>query len=344
MKKNRLYIIVFLLLLLVALYFKFFRNGFSTISGSDHDFAVKDTAAITKIFIADKANHTVTLTRQGKAQWMVNGKFIARNDCINTLLYTINMVDVKSIIDPRGWNTVIKTMATQAVKVEIYEGDTRVRVYYVGEETSDELGTYMLLSQPETEVNYKQPYITYIPGFDGYLTTRYFIKEDDWRDRTIFQYYPYDLKSVTVLYPQVDSSFRITILGKNQFSFDNPVTGRKAVALDTVAVKQYLTYYQSVSWEVPANTTKKDSILSSPPFAVIKVEDVKGKISTLKLYRRFAAEHQQEKYSIDYKYDPDRIFALVNDKDFVLCQYFVFGKMLQPATYFLHWNDEMLKK
>lgn len=338
MKKN-LPVIAFVIILIGAsTYFLFFKSGFSTLGGNDHDFAVKDTAAVTKIFIANKAGQTVTLTRKDKGSWMVNNRFPARNDCINTLLYTINSVDVKNPIDQRSWNALIKDMAVQAVKVEIYEGDARVKVYYVGGETADELGTYMLLVNPKTEDYYKptQPYVTYIPGFDGYLTTRYFIKEDDWRDRTIFQYYPYDIKNISVLYPQADSSFRISILGKNQFTLDNPVTGQKAASLDTIALKQYLTYYQSVSWEVTAMTPKKDSIISTPPIAIIRVEDVKGKVTTLKLFHRKAGPGDQDKYGIDYKYDPDRLFALINDKDLVVIQYIIFGKLLEPSSYFMH--------
>ena len=334
MKKNRVTVIVVVILAITSLYFLLSKNGFSTIGQKDNDFAVKDTGNITKIFIANKNNQSVTLTRISKGQWMVNNRFIVRPDCINTLLYTINMVTMKTVIDPHAWGGVLKNLSTSAVKVEIYEGDNRVKVYYVGGETSDELGTYMLLANPKTEENYEQPYITYIPGFDGYLTTRYFIKEEDWRDRIILQYYPYDLKSVSMLYPGADSSFRITIAGRNQFMLDNPLTKRKAATFDTIAVKQYLTYYQSISWEVTAPTTKEDSIVHSPPLAVMQVEDVKGKITTVKLFHRWATDNQREKYGIDYKFDPDRMFALVNDKDFVLVQYFVFGKIMQPAGYF----------
>ncbi len=332
MKKNRLPIIVLILLVLVSLYFLFFKSGFSTIIAKDNDFALKDTGSITKIFIANKNNSSVTLTREGKGAWLVNNHFTAREDCIKTLLATINMLTVKTVIDSRSWNQAIKNLAAQAIKVEIYEGDKRVKVYYVGGETADELGTYMLLSNPETEENYKQPYIIYIPGFDGYLTPRYFVSEADWRDRTILQCYPYDLKSVSMVYPGADSSFRITIEGKNRFVLDNPVTNQKATAFDTVAVKQYLTYYQSVSWE--ATAPRIDSIRNSSPFAIMRVEDVKGKVTTVKIFHSFASAQQREKYGIDYKYDPDRLFALVNDKDFVIIQYFVFGKMLQPASYF----------
>jgi hypothetical protein len=334
MKRNRFTVIAVIVLVIASLYFLVFKSGFSTIGEKDNEFAVKDTGSITKIFIANKNNQSVTLTRISKGQWMVNGHFIARADCINTLLYTINMVAIKGVIDPRSWNTVIKNLSSSAIKVEIYEGDNRAKVYYVGGETADELGTYMLMANSKTEENYKQPYITYIPGFDGYLTTRYFIKEEDWRDRSVFQYYPYDLKSVSMIYPGADSSFRITIAGRNQFILDNPLTNRKAGMFDTMAVKQYLTYYQSVSWEVTAPTEKEDSIVHSPPFVIMRVEDAKGKVTTVKLYHRWATDNQREKYGIDYKYDPDRMFALVNDKDFVIAQYFVFGKMMQPAAYF----------
>lgn len=335
MKKNRSTIIIVILLALVSLYFLLFKSGFSTIGEKDNEFAVKDTGSITKIFIANKVNQSVTLTRVSKGEWMVNNHYPVRADCIKTLLYTINMVTVKSIIDAHSWNTVVKNLAASAIKVEIYKGDDRVKVYYVGQETADELGTYMLLANARTEENYKQPYVTYIPGFDGFLTTRYFIREDDWRDRTVFQYYPYDLKSVSISYPGTDSSFRITIAGRNQFLLDNPRTGQKtATPFDTNAVKQYLTYYQSVSWEVTVDGTKKDSIINSPALAVMQVEDVKGKITTVKLFRRKATAEQQEKYGINYKYDPDRLFALVNGKDFVLVQYFIFGKIMQPASYF----------
>src|SRR6202008_2551708 len=111
---------------------------------------------------------------------------------------------------------------------------------------------------------------------------------------------------VSMMYAGADSSFRVTIAGRNQFMLDNPRTNQKAARFDTLAVKQYLTYYQSISWEVTAPATKEDSIIHSPPLAVMQVEDVKGKVTTVKLFRRWATENQRKKYGIEYKYDPDR--------------------------------------
>ncbi len=339
MKKKRLTLIIVIALILASLYYLFFGGGFSTLGEQDNDFAVADTGSITKIFIADKRNNSVTLTRVNGGEWMVNGHYIARQDCINNLLVTIKMLAVKNLIDPRGFPTVVKNLASNATKVEIYMGDKRVKMYYVGGPTQDQTGTFMLLANHRTGVNYSQPYIMYIPGFDGYLTSRYFISETDWRDRTILRCYPYQLKSVQVDYPQSDSGFAITILGRNRFAMSDPMTKRNIPAFDTVAVKQYLTYYQTLSWEAEAGTSKKDSIINSGPFAIITVLDTAGKRDEIKLFHRNTPEKDKDKYGIAYKYDPDRMYALVNGKDFVIIQYYVFGKLLQSSTYFTHERE-----
>jgi len=335
MKKNRTSLILTIVLVVIAVYFLFFKDSFSTLGQKDNDFAVSDTAAITKIFMADKNNRSVTLTRVGVGQWMVNNKYKVRSDAINTLLFTIKMVSVKDVIDPRGVQNVINSLSSGAIKVEIYQGDKRVKLYYVGGPTAEQTGTFMLLANPNSGENFRQPYITYIPGFEGYLTTRYFLPEDNWRDRTIYQYYPYALRSVNVTYPQSDSGFQINVMGRNRFSLNNSA-GQTVAAFDTIAVKQYITYYQSVSWEVTAESRKRDSILNALPIAVITVKDTTGKTTEVKLFNKKASGDAVSKYGKDYKYDPDQMYALVNGKDFVLVQYFIFGKMLQKFTYFTH--------
>lgn len=344
MKKNRTTIIIVIVLLLVSVYFLFFRNGFSTLGGRDNNFAVQDTAAITKIVMEDKGNNKVVLTRVAKGQWKVNDHYFVRNDAINTLLYTMKMVAVKDLIDAASWDNVVKHLATTSVKVEIYDGDARVKAYYVGGPTADNMGTYMLLVKPGSDENYKQPYITYIPGFDGFLSTRYFAIEKEWRDRTILRYYPNEIKSVALTYPQAENSFSIQYAGHNRYSMENPVSHQPITGLDTMAVRQYLTYCQSLSWEIPATEPKKDSILASQPIVVIDVKDTAGKLTEVKLFNKKAPDNVLVKYGRNYKYDPDRMFALVNGKDFVIVQYFVFGKLLQTPSYFIHREGEMLKK
>jgi len=337
MKKNRGTLIAVVVLLLVSVYFLFFKNTWSTLGEKDNQFAVLDTASITKITMEDRNKNAVMLTRVNAGQWKVDGRYFVRPDAINTLLYTMKMVTVKSLIDQGIWDKVVKGLASNSVKVDIYKGDDKIKSYFVGSQTNDHMGTYMLLVKPHTDENYKQPYVTYIPGFDGFLTTRYFVMEEGWRDRTVFHYYPNEIKSISINYPDPEHSFIITTVAKNKFTIENPVTHQSLVRFDTTAVKQYMTYFQSINWEVVVKPEKRDSIIASPPICVMEVKDTAGKTTNIRLYNRKAPDNVENKYAgKDYKYDPDRLYALVNGKDFVLIQYFVFGKLLQDPSYFVH--------
>lgn len=339
MKKNRGTVIAVVILLLISVYFLFFKNSFSTLGEKDNDFSVADTASITKIVLADRQNNQVVLTRINGGQWKVDNKYFVRSDAINTLLYTIKMVKVKTLIDNRAWDHIIKGLATNATKIDIYtggKGDNKIKSYFVGDQTNDHMGTYMLLVNARTDENYKQPYITYIPGFDGFLTTRYFVSEEGWRDRTIFRYYPNEIQSVTLTYPSAEHSFSIIKQARNKYTVENPETHQTLANFDTMAVRQYLTYYQSVSWEAVSNLPQKDSIIASTPICIMDVKDTLGQNTNIRLYNRKAPDNVQNKYGKDYKYDPDRLYAFINGKDFVLIQYFVFGKLLQDVSYFVH--------
>lgn len=339
MKKNRGTVIAVIILLLISVYFLFFKNSLSTLGEKDNEFAVMDTASVTRIELADRNNNHVLLTRINGGQWKVNNKFFVRSDAINTLLYTMRMVTVKTLIDTHAWDHIIKNMAATAVKVDIYtggKGDNKIKSYFVGSETNDHMGTYMLLVNPRSDENYKQPYVTYIPGFDGFLTTRYFVVEDGWRDRTIFRYYPNEIKSVTLNYPVADNSFSINKVGKNKYTVVNPQSHQTLADFDTMAVRQYLTYYQSISWEAVSNLDKKDSVLASTPICIMDVTDTLGQNTNIRFYNRKTPDNAANKYGKDYKFDPDRLYAYINGRDFVLCQYFVFGKLLVGPSYFVH--------
>ena len=62
----------------------------TNLGGADYDFSVKDTASIGKIFIADRANHSVSLTRNG-GYWLVNGKYRTRPTPIRNVLTCCTM-------------------------------------------------------------------------------------------------------------------------------------------------------------------------------------------------------------------------------------------------------------
>ena len=192
MKKNRLTIIVFIALAAVASWLWLNRSS-STIKGVLRDFAFADTAAVDKIFLADKDGRQVTLVRKDDNSWTVNNKFIARKDAIDNLLYTIKAVEVRSPVGKNLYNNTMKLMSAKSVKVEIYANGELAKTYYVGHPTMDNLGTFMYLEGSTV------PFITHIPGFNGFLSTRYFASEAEWRDKSIFRFDPRKIVKVEVV-------------------------------------------------------------------------------------------------------------------------------------------------
>jgi hypothetical protein len=348
MKKIVITSIIVIVLATVAVWLVKSKGGKGTVDEKLKDFAVEDTASITKIFLVDKSGKNVTLTREESGAWKVNNKYFARKDAVDILLYTIKSIEVKSIVGKKAQDNVVKQLATGATKIEIYKGDDLVKVYYVGRETQDALGTYMLMVNEKTGQNSSVPFITYIPGFEGYLTTRYFTDESDWRDRIVFRYVPTDIKSVKVEYPgSLDQSFEVINKGNNTFDVRSLKTNASIPGFDTLAIKQYLSYYQNIQFESVEKEVQKvqrDSILMSPPFAVITVTDMKGASNMAKLFHKKAPPEKLDVNGQPMKYDVDRCYGLINNgQDFVLCQYYVFGKLLQSPAYFTS-KREVVKK
>ena len=215
LKKNRIAIILVVLMGSLTFWFVV-NNRKGTLRTEMKNFAVKDTASITKIFLADKNGRNLTLEKGAEGKWTVNGKYGVRMDALQTLMETLIRIDVKEPVGKKAQDNVVKRLATKAVKCEIYQNGELTKAYYVGTETQNLKGTYMIMIDIETMKAMERPFVTYIPGFEGYLTTRYFTEERGWRDRTMFEYNPNDIKSVRMEIPYNPSfGYELTVKGNN---------------------------------------------------------------------------------------------------------------------------------
>ena len=185
MKGSKLALLVIALLLIVA-GGVYFTQG----SGVSHlelrDFAVKDTAALERIFMADTYNRTIELVKGDDGKWRLDNKVLAQQHSVKLILNTLYRMRVKSPVPKTTHNTVIKGIIAQHTKVELYEKgeNTPLKTYFVGNATPDHYGTYMLL---ETEEGRSQvPFIMEMPGFYGFLTSRFHCDFNQWRFSGIF--------------------------------------------------------------------------------------------------------------------------------------------------------------
>lgn len=339
MKNKSSLIIVLALCLLCGVSYYLYKTkaSASTLDKEASDFSFKDTAAITKIFLADKEGNKVVLERKQNG-WVVNEKYPCRPDAISTLLYTMNMVDVKSPVAKTAKKNVIKLMSAKSIKVEIYAGSDKVKQYYVGHENLENDGTYMLLTNPDTDENYEDPFLTFIPGFNGFLSTRYITNETEWRDRMVINYTPPQLKTIKVEHAELkDSSFVIDVIDTKTFSLKK--ADGTSLSFDEMKMKQYLAYFQNVHYEALLTTSAKslsDSLKNALPYIRLSITDTKNETRVFNFLHKSTTAELNRKYGVDYKYDPDRFFMRYDsDKEVALVQFYVFGKILPTYGYFL---------
>jgi len=331
--KKTLFFVAILTLALIAVYL-FNSEDKSTLKTELSDFAVEDTGSITKLFLADKADNTVLLEKQENGSWLLNGKFLARQDAVNNLLYTIKEVKVRTPVPKSAFENIIKNIAGNSVKVEIYNGETDPsKVYYVGSSNQDHSGTYMLME------NSTVPFVTHLEGHYGYLGPRYFTNENEWRSNAIFNYELDDIKMIEVFYPK-DSERNIVIAQNEQGDFGllNPEVDMFYANIDSAKFFRYINLFKNVSFEGFEETKTeayKDSIINSDPEVIYAITNQLGIRKEVKAFLKPVPEGYEDYDGNEIKYDLDRLYAYIDNRDFVVIQYYVFDPLTKSRADFI---------
>ena len=330
MNSNRwLLIAVFVLTIVVAVFY--FNFSDSTIKRELSNFAVKDTAAIDKIFIADKNENQVTLERQSKGIWTVNGEVLARKDGINLLLATICDLAVRNPVPKSMEQTVIRDMSGAAQrKVEIYSGENLLKTYYVGTESPDNEGTFMLLDGSSV------PFEMHIPGFRGVLNVRYNPKASIWSDPHLFRAQAKDIKEIEFkMIEKPESGFKLEYDGQfgiQLFDYQN----KKYQNVDSSLVFGYIAQFKQLNYEAKVDKAFQGykTIMELPDFATMKLVKRDGAQTEIRFKRRWPYEGQIVD-GVKAEYDVDRCYAyLVGDDDLVIAQYYVLDRVMVPIQFF----------
>ena len=348
MKKNRITIIIFIVLAIVTI-FLILQNRQGTLSTKLSEFAVNDTTTITRIFMADMSGNKVLLTKINPGNWVVNDEIKASQPVVGLLLKTMMSLAVKSPVSKAGYNNVIKQLAVNSVKVEIYQQVYRIKlfnsirlfphekltkVYYVGSATPDNMGTFMLMEGS------KVPFIVFQPGFRGFVSARFSARLNDWRDHTIFNNRPSEISSIKVEFPQnSNESYLIEKFGSSRLELKQLTTGAKFERYDTLRVVELINAYKFVNFESIISGMDQesiDSITATTPLNIVTLTDTTGKVNVVKTFRLVNDNGDFDEEGNLLPYDRDRLYALINGgKEFVLIQYFVFDPITRPLSYLL---------
>lgn len=353
MKKNRTSIIILIALAVVAAVM-LINNNRGTFRKENNIFAVTDTASITKFFLADKSNNTVKVERLATGRWMLNDKYEASPAMVQVMLKTINGIEPKAPVEKSARNTIIRLLAGKSVKTEIYQKVYRidlfeiirlfpheklVRTYYVGDATMDNSGTFMLMEGSE------DPYIVNIPGFRGFVSTRYSAMEADWRSHNVYKFRVPDISSVTVVFNEYPAkSYKITNQDNRLFTLTALTDNHNIDRFDTMKVVGYLSMFRELNYERILDEmpkAKQDSILEATPTNEITLVDKLGKAHTLKTWKRKADIGQLDLDGNQAVWDLERMYGLIdNSTQMVSVQYFVFNDILVPLPWFIRQEGQ----
>jgi hypothetical protein len=306
-------LLVAVLALLLLLYWVLGSDR-STLSATDVEFAVKDTAGITQITLTEyrgaKKGRQIELVRQ-LPLWKINEQFPAQAQKINLLLKTIHAMQVRKPVDPEGVKNVIKYIQSDHIRVDIQTQLSGTKTFFVGNEMPTSPGTMMLLEGSEL------PCVVELPGLEGYLKPIFYPQIEQWRDIVLLNVASKAIRRIEVQYKGADSSWVLLKQGTYW-----QLQSKEAV--DTAAIARYLRQFQRIPGIVhfaPNVQQIFDSIRKQTPDIRFRVTDANDKLSQLNLY------YKPE--------DVNNLFCWVEGQDELYrVQLYAIGALLVKRAYF----------
>lgn len=326
MKKQH-FILIALLVLAGGYYFYSVNKNETTTRFERRDFAVENIDQVDKIVITSKSPSRVELVK-GKDNWTVNGEFIARPSSMKYLLKTLDKMEIKHPIQKNSVDPILTEMTTMGVRVDIFKNGKKDKTLYVGNNTPDEMGTYMML---EGAIS---PYAIHIPGFEGYLRSRFIYDPILWRTKELIDIEQKDIEWLTMEYPnRQESGFKIVQNGKDVSLFD--IDGNPQ-PIKSLVVRNYLSSFKDIFHEgfiTKSDPVQPEEIITLPKIFTLTIK-AKGKEPiTLRSFQKTEYVKTEDGTAFYQQVDKNRLFATDGDSYFLI-QYFVFNPMLKQITDF----------
>ena len=314
---------------------------------------IDNKESIVAIFIADNRDHHVVLRRtygdEGDSAWRVDDSCYASKEMVEGLLLeTLTKMRIREKVNKSAVPNVLKNLSASNTKVEVYEyryainwfggklklfpREKKTATYFVGHETQDMMGTYMLRDGD------KEPLVVYIPGFRGILNTRFIADPIAWRSHRIMDVAVKSIDEVSLeITGEPQESFVVKRRGEG---FELIAGGLLVEGFDTVRVAQMLASFTKLNFDEYASAVPQaelDTTFRHAPKAILRVKEVNGREHEVKTYVKYANPDDLQTIadtSMYNTFDLNRLYAVVDNRDTVLIQYYTFDNILQPASFF----------
>jgi hypothetical protein len=291
------------------------------LSPEAYDFAISDTASIDRIILWNRSPDTAVLTRESGV-WLINGTYPARPDAVEVLLETLYRIRLRGFAPDAATTNILSAMSTYGVHVDVYAGGQALKSFTVGTETPDMLGTYMLRD------GFGRPVAAHIPGFNGYLSSRFFLREDLWRHRVLWPNQE-PVESISISYLDSARANVELINTSGSWTLDNlPANGMNVQALLKAVTSSQ---YEGVIIPSDGAYTMQDSLKAVPARVRIEVRRTDGSVNSMLLYHIAGDPEALNDDGSPQTFDPNRFYAFLDDGRMVLVQRFGLQHLLKSS-------------
>lgn len=296
-------------------------------------FAVEDTARVTRIRIADTDGQIAVLERipdHPLGLWQLNGRLLARKDATDLLLKTFKRVSVRQPVRASAREGVLKMLASAGKRVDIHlDGHPDpYKTWFVGTPTQSHTGTHMLLEIPG-EGRSENPYVTHMEGFTGFLSTRFFTDENEWRYTGVFASTAREIESITAE-PIDDRGRSATLTWGGEGDLLVATDGQGEIDVPQSILREQWLRFCKVhveTWNSHLSASAMDSLRSSLPAWKLEVRYKDGRQALLDLHWKAPIMVEFDEAGQQLPHDGSRMYA-VHHGECALVQTFVFNPIL----------------
>ncbi len=316
--KNLLLILAALALAAGAAYVWYARGKKASGPAMNQVFAVADTARIDSIILTSrmKGRHTAARRADG---WVLDGGEQIAPAIVQQLLMTIGEIKVKRPCTRAEREIVIKQMATENTRVDVYRQGEHAITYFISNASTDEgQGSYGLLEGSE------EPVVLHVANWQGFVGARFVVDGLNWRNKRLFASTPAALERVQIAFPARPADDVELVLNGRNFSMtgvermDTSRVVALAMAFNAIFIEDYFD-----------NVRIRDSLKQALPYAIVTVKDKSpARSHELRLYQ----PPLTGRLTLD---SLDRMPGLVADKNwYVTLQPQNYLQLLRPRSFY----------
>ena len=297
------------------------------------DFAIKDTAEVTKIIITDPFQKTFQIEKV-KGVWQDKSGGCITQAYVHNILNVAKNIEFKGYLSKNSHENFTVKMSASHTKVEYYLQNKWYKTWYIGPSAPDHYGQIMLLDSKDDGKS-SEPVMMKVKGLNGIIEPNFFADSRKWICTNIFSVPLESIASVVV--NNHDDSTRSFEINYSNNAFEVSTNGIPLPSVDTANVYRYLHNYKKIHFDIAnyiLSETECDSLKATEPFAEITLDEKSGKQTHLRLYRIKADEPQRNEFGELVNMDMNKFWCALPSGEIVKCQYHVFNPLLFGHIYF----------